>query len=981
MSETKKSDGEGKLRLKAPRRIVLKKTVEGGSIKQAFSHGRSKSVVVEVRRKKTFVKAAGDSNKLGALTPETSSAPERPKLSVKDSQKLTATPAAKESGAKQQVLRPLSAAERAERAEQKKREAEEQAAQVLEAKRREEAEEAARKAEEEEAAAKKAEEEEAAAKKAEEEEAAPAVKPEPPPEESARMTEEDAAPEKMPTPTADTAAATAAKPAGETRTPESEPKKATTDPSSGNKEPKKEVTVEVVVPEDIISEENEAETEKGGRGLEDPDSESAAEEELVTAVPAKVSKDEGKSKKKLTRAQREELARKKTEALVAKRLSQLDELRKQKKVIEERLKNTKEEGPARVTLKTKVKRKGKKAGAVADKQVPVRRGGKSGRAKGGRKVEQTMPLAPVVRDVIVPDAITVGDLANRMAVKSSEVIKLLMTQGMMVTINQVLDQDTAVLVVEELGHRPKQVSEGAAIDAELAETEDQEEEMITRAPVVTVMGHVDHGKTSLLDAIRQTDVTSREFGGITQHIGAYQVTLQDGGSITFLDTPGHAAFTAMRARGAGMTDLVVLVVAADDGVMPQTLEAIDHAKAAKVPIVVAVNKIDKPDANPDRIMQQLADKELIPEDWGGDTIFVQVSAKTGEGIDTLEEMILLQAEMLNLRTNVDKKARGHIVEAKLDKGRGPVATCLVQSGTLRVGDIFIVGSEWGKIRGLVNDKGQSVTEALPATPVEIIGLSGVPEAGDDLITVPDERRAKEIAAFRIRTQKEQEQALQSKETTDDIFSQIKRGDTNELKVVIKGDVRGSVEAVADALLKIKHEEIQVNVIHTGVGGINESDIMLAMASDALVLGFNVRADAKARELAKRERVDLQFYTIIYDLVDNITKAMEGQLKPGFEETILGRAEVREVFRISNVGNVAGCMVIDGTIQRRAKLRLLRDEVIVHTGKLLALKRFKDDAKEVREGMECGISLEKFNDLKAGDILEAFVVDEVRRTIG
>ena len=686
-------------------------------------------------------------------------------------------------------------------------------------------------------------------------------------------------------------------------------------------------------------------------------------------------------KKKLTRAEREDVARRKTEDLVAKRLSQLDELRQQKKLVEERLKTAKEESPARITLKSKVKRKGRKTSTDVDKQVPVRRSGKSTRGRGGRRDDMSATLAPVVRDVVVPDVITVGDLANRMAVKSSEVIKLLMRQGMMVTINQVLDQETAVLVVEEMGHRPKQISEGADIEAELAETVDTEEQMITRSPVVTVMGHVDHGKTSLLDAIRKTDVTSREFGGITQHIGAYQVTMQNGASITFLDTPGHAAFTAMRARGARMTDIVVLVVAADDGVMPQTIEAIGHAKAAKVPIVVAVNKIDKPDANPDRVMQQLSDKDLVPEDWGGDTIFVKVSAKSGEGIENLEEMILLQAEILNLRANVKKNARGHIVEAKLDKGRGPVATCLVQSGTLNVGDIFVVGAEWGKIRGLVNDKGANVTSALPSTPVEIIGLSGVPEAGDDLITVPDERRAKEIAAFRIRKQREQEQALQGTETTsEDIFSQIQRGESDELKVVIKGDVRGSVEAVADALTKIKHDEIRVNVIHTGVGGINESDVMLAMASNGLVLGFNVRADAKARDLAKRERVELRFYTIIYDLVDDITKAMEGQLKPGVEETVLGRAEVREVFRISNVGNVAGCMVTDGTIQRKAKIRLLRDEVIVHTGALSALKRYKDDAKEVREGMECGMSLEKFNDFKSGDVLESFTLTEVRRTI-
>ncbi|NGZ29395.1 MAG: translation initiation factor IF-2, partial [Magnetococcales bacterium] len=514
-----------------------------------------------------------------------------------------------------------------------------------------------------------------------------------------------------------------------------------------------------------------------------------------------------------------------------------------------------------------------------------------------------------------------------------------------------------------------------------ADSVDEEGTLLNRPPVVTVMGHVDHGKTSLLDAIRRTDIASREFGGITQHIGAYQVTLASGSKITFLDTPGHAAFTAMRARGAKATDVVVLVVAADDGVMPQTVEAINHAREAKVPIVVAINKIDKHSANPDQVMQQLSNLELVPEAWGGETIFVPVSAKTGIGLETLQEMILLQAEVLDLRANPDKMARGVIVEAKLDRGRGAVATCLVQNGTLRVGDIFVVGTEWGKIRGLLNDKGESVQEAPPAMPVEIIGLSGVPSAGIELIVVPDERRAKEIAAFYNRKQKEKEQIQQNQHANlGDLFNQIKQGDISEIRVVLKGDVQGSVEAVSDALLKISHPEVRVVVIHTGVGGITESDIMLAVASDAIVIGFNVRADVKARTLAKQEGIDLRFYNVIYNVVDELTKAMEGKLRPTITENIIGHALVKEVFKISKVGNVAGCVVSDGILQRSAKVRLLRDHVVIHEGTLSSLRHYKDEVKEVREGTECGISLDRYTDYRAKDILEFYQLEEVKQTI-
>ncbi|MBF0322908.1 MAG: translation initiation factor IF-2 [Magnetococcales bacterium] len=695
-------------------------------------------------------------------------------------------------------------------------------------------------------------------------------------------------------------------------------------------------------------------------------------------------------KRKLTRLQREEVARKKTEDLVTKRLSQLEELREQKRRIEEQ-RTLEVEGQRltqnRETLKTKGKRKGRKgSGAASGSSLGGGQGGGGGAAqmrggRGGRDERRVEgPPAPVVREVIIPETITVAELASRMAVKSSKVIKLLFSQGVMVTINQVLDQDTATLLVEEMGHRTKQVSVGADIEAELADAGDQPETLVERWPVVTVMGHVDHGKTSLLDAIRKTNVTAGEHGGITQHIGAYQVNMASGKRITFLDTPGHAAFTAMRARGAKATDIVVLVVAADDGVMPQTQEAISHAKDAGVPIVVAVNKMDKPNANPDRVMQQLSEHGLVSESWGGDTIFVPLSAKAGTGVDTLEEMILLQAEMLGLKANPDRRARGVIIEANLDRGRGAVATCLVRNGTLRVGDVFVVGHEWGKIRGLLTDTGESVPSAGPSTPVEVIGLSGIPKAGDNLVVVPDERRAREIASFRAQKSKEQEQARQSPAKLDDLFDQIKEGEKADLKVVIKGDVQGSVEALSDALRKIEHPHVQVTVIHMGVGGINESDVMLAVASDAVVVGFNVRADAKARDLAKREKVDLRFYNVIYNLVDDVRRAMEGMLESTYKENVIGHAQVRELFRISKVGNVAGCMVTDGVVQRSALVRLLRNSVVVHEGTISALKRFKEDAREVREGVDCGISLDKFSDIKVGDVIEVYLREEVRPTI-
>ncbi|MBF0153546.1 MAG: translation initiation factor IF-2 [Magnetococcales bacterium] len=1040
--------------MKAPRRIVLKKTVEGGSIKQNFSHGRSKSVVVEVRRKRTFIKAGSEANSEDPTTL-------RPAHEESSTEGLHEGSGAGNEGKGQEhhVLLPMTQEERhAFEQESQEREAQEQ-----ESREQETREQGIRGQEvlQQEAVQqevlkqgewtppvapsqtdlKQAERDRAPAADKEmaeregvplqhelrhaEQRVDPIQEVEPQPEgdavghpkiEQLKADQQKTEPPKVGQPKSEHQAV------AEKSTLPHEGKSVSTE--AGNRPGQVVVRDKRAYTEGTTKPVATKETPgsaKGGKGVDrdkgkrkergpktghpgapraavddDPmlalsvaQDDDAVPELLVGLAVDAVDLEKTDGKRKLTRLQREEVARKKTEDLVTKRLSQLEELREQKRRIEEQ-RTLEIEGQRltqnRETLKTKGKRKGRKGAGAAGTSGPGNsqgggmptqgRGGRGGRDE--RRVEG--PPAPVVREVIIPETITVAELASRMAVKSSKVIKLLFSQGVMVTINQVLDQDTATLLVEEMGHRTKQVSIGADIEAELADAGDQPEMLMERWPVVTVMGHVDHGKTSLLDAIRKTNVTAGEHGGITQHIGAYQVTTVSGKRITFLDTPGHAAFTAMRARGAKATDIVVLVVAADDGVMPQTMEAVSHAKDAGVPIVVAINKIDKPNANPDRVMQQLSEHGLVPEVWGGDTIFVPLSAKAGTGLEHLEEMILLQAEMLGLKANPNRRARGVIIEANLDRGRGAVATCLVRNGTLRVGDVFVVGHEWGKIRGLLTDRGESVQEVGPSTPVEVIGLSGIPKAGDNLVVVPDERRAREIASFRAQKSKEQEQARQSPAKLDDLFDQIKEGEKADLKVVIKGDVQGSVEALSDALRKIEHSHVQVTVIHMGVGGINESDVMLAVASDAVVVGFNVRADAKARELAKREKVDLRFYNVIYNLVDDIRRAMEGMLESTFKENVTGHAQVRELFRISKVGTVAGCMVTDGVIQRSSLVRLLRDNVVVHEGTISALKRFKEDARDVREGVECGISLDKFSDIKVGDVIEVFVREEVRPTI-
>jgi len=583
----------------------------------------------------------------------------------------------------------------------------------------------------------------------------------------------------------------------------------------------------------------------------------------------------------------------------------------------------------------------------------------------------------VVRDVILPDQISVQELANRMAARAPEVIKALMKLGVMATITQTLDADTAELVVQEFGHRARRVSE-ADVEMGLEGHADTDTELVIRPPVVTIMGHVDHGKTSLLDALRATDVAGGEAGGITQHIGAYQVELKSGDRITFLDTPGHEAFTAMRARGASVTDIVVLVVAADDGVMPQTIEAIRHAKAANAPIIVAINKMDKPDANPARVRQELLSHEIVVEEMGGETQDVEVSALKKTGLDKLEEAILLQAEILDLRANPDRTAEGSVIESRLDRGRGPVGTILVQRGTLRQGDIVVAGAEWGRVRAMLDDKGKPISEAGPSAPVEILGLSGAPIAGEPFVVVESEARAREITEFRQRRQRDKTAGLQAgaRGTLDQMLARIQAGVQKEVAVLIKADVQGSAEAIQATVLKLEHEEVKVRVLLSGVGQITESDIQLARASNAVIIAFNVRATSQAREMAQRDGVDIRYFSIIYEVSDDIEKLVRGKVAPKARERFLGYAEVRQVFNITKVGKVAGCMITEGLVKRGAGVRVLRDNVVIHSGELSQLKRFKEDVREVARGYECGLSFANFHDLQEGDVVECFETEMV-----
>ena len=594
-----------------------------------------------------------------------------------------------------------------------------------------------------------------------------------------------------------------------------------------------------------------------------------------------------------------------------------------------------------------------------------------------RRLEQQAQAKKAPLKVMIPEEIAVGELAMRMKKTAAEVVKQLMKLGIMASVSQTIDFDTASLVAMELGAVPEKEVVVTIEERLFDEREDQQEELVERAPVVVVMGHVDHGKTSLLDAIRETNVTAGEAGGITQHIGAYRVNLNDR-DITFLDTPGHAAFTSMRARGAQVTDVAILVVAWDDGIMPQTIEAINHAKAADVPIIVAVNKMDKPGADMTRVLQQLTEHELVPEDWGGTTIVCPVSALKREGIDNLLEMVLLTADMMELKANPNRLAKGTVIEAKLDRGRGPVATVLVENGTLRAGDIVIAGTAVGRVRAMTDHKGRRQQEAGPSVPVEIVGLAEVPGAGDVLYAVEDERMARTLAEKRKFEEKEKENNAKQKVTLENLFSSIESGNVKDLNVIVKADVQGTAEAVKASLEKLTNEEVRVRVIHNGVGGINNSDVMLASASGAIIVGFNVRPEAGIADEAKNANVDMRLYRVIYDCLEEIEDAMKGMLAPKFQEVILGHAEIRQTFKVSGVGTIAGAYVLDGKMQRNEKVRIVRDSIVIHEGDLATLKRFKDDAKEVNTGFECGMSFERFNDIKVGDIVEAFIMEEVKR---
>ena len=851
--------GKQPLTLNRPGRLELKKTVETGQVRQSFSHGRSKAVTVEVKRKRTFAPGAG-----GRMTEVTAAAA--------SAEAALAEPEAptEEAAAQAEPLHDLTDTERAARLralesaklEEEQRKVEE----ALEAERRAK-EEAEAKLREEEEARRRAEEEKLAAEKAKEEPAADDI---------AGQQAAAAAAAKEATPGTDGAA-----PAAKAR------------------------------PRDAAADE-EAERKTKHR---------------KAAAP------------KTPPARRGEPRRRQGKLTISQALEGGDR--------------------ERVRSLASVRRQRERQRA-AEKQAHS-------------------PPSRVIREVVLPEVITVQELANRMAERGGEVVKALMKMGVMTTITQTIDADTAELVIEEFGHKVKRV---AASDVEIGMLgeEDVDADLTPRPPVVTVMGHVDHGKTSLLDALRETDVAAHEAGGITQHIGAYQVRLGSDDRITFVDTPGHAAFTEMRSRGAQVTDLVILVVAADDGIMEQTVEAISHAKAAEVPIIVAINKIDRPDADADRVRKDLLQHELVVEEMGGDILAVEVSAKEKTGLDKLEEAILLQAELLELKANPERRADGVVIEAKVERGRGSVATVLVKRGTLRTGDVFVTGSEWGKVRALINDRGEQVEEAGPTVPVEVLGLTGTPTAGDDFVVVENETKARSIAEFREQQKRDSELATQGRGTLEQMLSRIKEGDVQELAAVVKSDVHGSLEAILNSFDKLATDEVRVRVLHSGVGGINESDIALARASDGLIIGFNVRANPQAREMARRDNVDIRYYSIIYDLVDDVKAALSGMLSPAREEKILGYAQIREVFNITKVGKVAGCMVTEGLVKRGAKVRLLRDNVVIHDGSLKTLKRFKEEVREVKDGYECGMAFENYQDVQAGDQIECYEVEEVTRTL-
>jgi translation initiation factor IF-2 len=886
MSESNDQDaGKGRLSLRPSGRLELGRTVDAGSVRQSFSHGRSKVVQVEVRKKRAPVGAPGAPSGPPSPTPAPSARGPAPagRPPAGAGRALTQT----ELAARQRALveqQRESAKREAERREQEK-------ISILsaaeEARRREEE---ARKAAEEEA---RRQEQEAAQQKA---------------EEAARQAAEA-------TVTAQVASAADASPATARALDDQRRRPAPAAPATTTPQPTTAATETLRL-------------RPGAKAVEDDD-EARPVRRAGPGMPPR----------------RPPVAAPK----------QGDRRR-----------------PGRIDVQAAIEGEDEKVRSLAS----VRR--QRERERRQAELERLRSdQVKVVRDVILPDAITVQELANRMAARAGDVIKALMKLGVMATVTQSLDADTAELVVQEFGHRARRVSE-SDVEMGLEGTVDTDAELEPRPPVVTIMGHVDHGKTSLLDALRSTDVAAGEAGGITQHIGAYQVELASGEHITFIDTPGHEAFTAMRARGAGVTDIVILVVAADDGVMPQTIEAIRHAKAANAPIIVAINKIDRPDANPQRVRQELLSYDVVVEEMGGETQDVEVSALKKTGLDKLQEAILLQAEILDLKANPQRAAEGTVIESRLDRGRGPVATILVQKGTLKQGDIVVAGAEWGRVRAMLDDKGRPVTEAGPSVPVEILGLAGVPVAGEPFVVVENEGRAREIAEFRTRKLRDKAAGVTAgaRGTLDEMLARIQAGEQKEVAVLIKADVQGSAEAIQATVLKLAHEEVKVRVLHAAVGQITESDIQLAKASNAVIVAFNVRATSQARDLATRESVDIRYYSIIYEVSDDIEKLVQGKVAPKAREKFLGYAEIRKVFTITKVGKVAGCMVTDGLVKRGAGVRLLRDNVVIHQGELSQLKRFKDDVREVARGYECGLSFANFHDLQEGDMVECFEVEIV-----
>ena len=857
MTDQKETDGKKKkLTLSRPGKLELNKTVDAGQVRQSFSHGRTKSVAVEVRRKRTFKQADdGAMTEVSDMPPLLEETPQEPVAPVEPVEKEAAPPARtlteQERAARMRALEGARQAEtemaenRAEReAMEAKRRDEEKRQREIEDERRKE-EEARRRTEEEER------------RKLEEEASRRAA------EQAARLEAADSA-------------------TGETAKPK------------------------VKAKGELRADDNE-DAKRSGR--------------VDARKPAPRRGGDRRRSGKLTISQA------------------LNDEERQRSLASVRRQREREK-----------------------------------RASSGPKES-----VKVFRDVTIPESITVQELANRMTERAGDVIKALMNNGIMATITETIDAETAELLVTEFGHTPKRVSE-SDVEIGLKGDDDDDENLQPRPPVVTIMGHVDHGKTSLLDALRSTDVAAGEAGGITQHIGAYQVEIESGDKITFLDTPGHEAFTAMRSRGANATDIVVLVVAADDGIMPQTVEAIDHAKAAEVPIIVAINKIDRPEANPDRVRSELLSHDLVVESMGGDVLAVEVSAIEKTNLEKLQEAIVLQAEILEIAANPDRNAEGVVVEAKVETGRGSVATVLVQRGTLNVGDIVVAGAQWGKVRALLDDAGERTGSAGPSTPVEILGLGGTPDAGDEFSVVENEARAREITEFRQRRDRDAKVQAGARGTLDEMFSQIQAGEVKEIPVVVKADVQGSVEAIVQSAQNLSNEEVSVRVLHTGVGGINESDVTLAKASNAMMVGFNVRANAQARQLAEAEGLDIRYYAIIYDLVDDLKSMLTGMLAPQIRETFLGNAAIKEVFNITKVGRVAGCEVTEGVVRRGSRVRLLRDDVVIHEGTLSTLKRFKDEVREVTQGFECGMAFENYQDIKDGDVIECFDVEEIPRTL-